>query len=157
MTNIKALDKLRAAGRNMAKGRNLENHEECNLLLVIADEIEAEVSERFVELPCDADGVPIHVGDCLQLGDTHGKVVALTYCPANGKLPWEWQCDTGDWYNTAFAYHYKPRTLEDVLKELANEVWEASCTCQTTWSDSGLDGIEERYADEIRELMGVSE
>ena len=48
----------------------------------------------------------------------------------------------------------KPRTLDDVLKELANEVWEASCTCQTTWSDSGLDGIEERYAEELRDLLG---
>lgn len=38
MSEIKALKKLRAAGRNMAKGRNLENHEECNLLFVIADD-----------------------------------------------------------------------------------------------------------------------
>lgn len=52
-------------------------------------------------------------------------------------------------------HHIKPRTLESVLADLANEVWEASCTCQTTWSDSGLDGIEKKYADEIRELMEV--
>ncbi|MBQ1449996.1 MAG: hypothetical protein IIZ12_03570, partial [Eggerthellaceae bacterium] len=49
--------------------------------------------------------------------------------------------------------HVKPDPLKELLSELANEVWEASCTCQTTWSDSGLDGIEERYANRIRELM----
>ena len=51
MSEIKALETLHTAARNMAKGRNLESHEECNLLLLIADEIEAEIAERFVELP----------------------------------------------------------------------------------------------------------
>ena len=79
------------------------------------------VKEHYMKLPVDADGVPIHIGDYLQLGETHGEVVALTYCPANGELPWEWQCDTGDWYNTAFAHHTKPRTVEDVLGEYRSE------------------------------------
>ena len=88
----------------------------------LINSIQAEVDEKYMLLPVDADGVPIHMGDTLQLGDTRGEVVALTYCPANGKLPWEWQCDTGDWYNTAFARHVKPRTVEDVLLDLTNEV-----------------------------------
>lgn len=48
---MKSIDKLRTAARNMAKGRNLENHEECNLLLVIADEIEAEIGRDYMKLP----------------------------------------------------------------------------------------------------------
>lgn len=36
---LESLEKLRTAARNMAKGSNLENHDECNLLLIIADEI----------------------------------------------------------------------------------------------------------------------
>lgn len=154
MSEIKAPDKLRKWVRATREdglgpmGTSLSELDE------IADEIEAEIAERYMELPVDANGAPIRVGDYLELGDTRGEVVALTYCPSNGKLPWEWQCDTGDWYNTAFAHHAKPRTLESILAELANEVWEASCTCQTTWGDSGLDGIEARYADEIRAMLG---
>ena len=150
MVEIKALDELREYAEQCCPA--YEDYDAR--MMEIADEIEAEIAEKYMELPVDADGVPIRVGDYLQLGETRGEVVAITYCPSNGKLPWEWQCDTGDWYNTAFARHVKPRTLESVLADLANEVWEASCTCQTTWSDSGLDGIEKRYADEIREMIG---
>ena len=118
MSEIKALDVLREL---IEKSRH--EYEMGNVSYVvgfndIADYIEAEIAERFMELPVDADGEPIRIGDYLQLGNTSGEVVALTYCPSNGKLPWEWQCDTDDWYNTAFARHIEPRTLEDVLKEL---------------------------------------
>ena len=43
-----SIEKLRTAARNMAKGMNLEEHEECNLLLIIADEIEREIAEKYV-------------------------------------------------------------------------------------------------------------
>lgn len=151
MSELESIGKLRAAGRNMAKGRNLENHEECNLLLVIADEIEAEVAESYMRLPLDADGVPIRVGETLQLGDTRGKVVALTYCPSNGKLPWEWQCDTGDWYNTAFAHHVKPRTLEDVLREMLDREGDGIGLREF---NRDFDAFVEHYADEIRAMFG---
>ena len=115
----------------------------------LIDEIEREIDERFMELPVDADGVPIHMGDTLQLGDTRGEVVALNYCPNNGKLPWEWQCDTGNWYNTAFARHVKPRTVEDVLEEFlhasADVCAEANCELEEQIA---------KYADELRELLG---
>jgi len=45
---IESIEKLRTSARNMAKGSNLANHEECNLLLIIADEIEAEIAERYM-------------------------------------------------------------------------------------------------------------
>lgn len=116
---------------------------------VLIDEIEREIAEKYIELPVDADGVPIRVGDYLQLGDTRGEVVALTYCPSNGKLPWEWQCDTGDWYNTAFAYHVKPRTVEDVLEEFLHTAADA---CAET--NRELEEQISKYADELRELLG---
>lgn len=141
MSNIKTLDRL------------MEFVEEDALLAEMIEDVRDEISERFIELPVDADGVPIHVGDCLQLGDTRGEVAALTYCPANGKLPWEWQCDTGDWYNTAFAYHIKPRTLEDVLAAFAAELH----SDRIDSLDRRIERCAARYAAEIRELMGVSE
>ncbi|MBQ6411165.1 MAG: hypothetical protein IJI16_04365, partial [Atopobiaceae bacterium] len=66
---MEGIEKLRTAARNMAKGRNLEEHEECNLLLVIADEIEREIAEKYMELPVDTDGVPIKPGDIMQFRD----------------------------------------------------------------------------------------
>ena len=88
-------------------------------LIKLIDAIEREIAEKYMLLPVDAYGVPIRVGDTLQLGDTRGEVIALTYRPNNGELPWEYQCDTGGWYNTAFARHAKPRTVEDVLREFS--------------------------------------
>lgn len=111
----------------------------------IADAIEREIAEKYMELPVDADGVPIHVGDYLQLGNMRSKVVALRYRPANGELPWEWQCDTGDWYNTAFAHHVKPRTLRDILFDFMRD-------CET--SELGNSELVEKYEVELRELLG---
>lgn len=102
------------------------------------------LESQYMELPTDADGVPIHIGDYLQLSETRGHVVALTYCPCN-ELPWEWQCDSdGDWYNTAFTLHAKPRTVEDVLREYGDAVdrlGQANVDMST-------------YADELREMLG---
>lgn len=38
-----------------------------NKVIEIADEIERENSEKYMELPVDADGVPIRVGDKMEL------------------------------------------------------------------------------------------
>lgn len=144
MSEIKALNELRTA----AKGRNLENHEECNLLLIIADEIEAEIAERYMLAPVDADGVPIRIGDYLKLGKTHGHVIALTYSQYD-ELPWEWQCDSNsDWYNTKFTRHAEPRTVEDVLMDVMSDFADAD------FNDETLETITARYADEIRDMLG---
>lgn len=137
---MESIEKLRAAGRNMAKGRNLENHEECNLLLVIADEIEAEISEKFVELPCDAEGVPIRCDDVME-GVTRWegerfKVYCMEIYPDG-----HWEVtddDTCDSIRATECRHYKPRTVEDVLQDAGVSV-----------------AAIEDVAAEIRELMGV--
>lgn len=157
MTNIKALDRLRAAGRNMAKGRNLENHEECNLLLVIADEIEAEIVERFVELPVDADGVLIHVGDVVQgLGDA-GPVQHVELWDDGWVVVFEFAPGQFTRYSGDAVRHYKPRTIEDVLREFAEEVYASHADFISIDGENAylLAAINET-ADEIRELTGVS-
>lgn len=150
MTSMESIGKLREL-RDEAASKMVDNPRwVCARAEEIADEIEREIAECYMELPKDADGVPIRVGDTLQLGDTRGKVVALTYCPDNGKLPWEWQCDTGDWYNTAFARHVKPRTVEDVLEEFLHAAADA---CAET--NRELEEQIAKYADELRDLMEV--
>ena len=194
---MESIEKLRTAARNMAKGMNLEEHEECNLLLVIADEIERERKQRinelngaicerdgrigsyerrntelndalkaickhfgvsvewsaedaakkvlealerdYMRLPCDADGVPIHVGDVLEYDygdDVRGTrmVCALIYDGTRSKEfdggIWDFEFDDdyeGDSRNVHCMSdfyecnrHVKPRTLTDVLADLFN-------------------------------------
>ena len=63
MSEIKALEKLREMSVPDRKGIEV-------FMKAVADEIQAEVDERFMELPLDADGVPIHLDDMLEI--THG-------------------------------------------------------------------------------------
>ena len=143
---MNALEKLRTAGRNMAKGRNLENHEECNLLLVIADEIEAEVAERYIARPLDADGAPVGIGDELtrpMIGSKAYEVEELRY---DGRV-W-WFESSGGCYACDCASHVKPDPLKELLYEFVGD-----------YADSSGPGYDEecvsRYADRIRELMEV--
>lgn len=121
-------------------------------MIEIADAIEAEIKSRYMLLPVDADGAPIRCGDEVTTDALWNEkwsvfAVASDY----------WVDVDGCTHKPCATHHAKPDPLKELLSELANEVWEASCTCQTTWSDSGLDGIEERYAERIRELMEVDE
>ena len=168
---MESIEKLRTAARNMAKGRNLEEHEECNLLLVIADEIERERKQRinelngaicerdgrigsyerrntelndalkaickhfgvsvewsaedaakkvlealerdYMRLPCDADGVPIHVGDSIEYPNgTHDVVRFIT---VNDNVP---TFNESGWVASK-CRHVKPRTVDDVMSEYA--------------------------------------
>ena len=47
-------------------------------LLECADEIQAEIDSRYMLLPVDAVGVPIHVGDEVVDYETPRRVVAVT-------------------------------------------------------------------------------
>lgn len=121
-------------------------------LMGIIDEIEAEIAERYMELPVDADGVPIHVGHLIEYGfkgerlevthiglTKHGDPT-IAYRRPNGTL--DSSCIGSE------CRHVKPRTVEDVLEDMLIEKDE---TDLCTW------GFISKYADEIRELLGVSE
>lgn len=106
------------------------------------DEIEAEITERYMDLPKDADGVPIHVGDKMQCHGCEPFIVcavapAVIHTWAEVKLG---ERITTYNYEPSQCTHYKPRTIEDVLM------------------DSGVSvAAIEDVAAEIRELLGVSE
>ena len=112
-----------------------------------ADEIEREVSERYMLLPVDADGVPIHMDDMLK-SETASKpfiVESMTFADSwtvwdreNGATRWPSEC-----------HHVKPRTIEDVLRDCCNE-WNEHCGSE--WEQ----GVYAKYADELRS-MGVGE
>ena len=118
------------------------------------DEIEAEIAERYMKLPVDADGVPIHVGDeMMQDGEKIGTVTAVGYHgePRAWVLPYKKNVSIS--YFAIGITHYKPRTLEDVLDDLmADDEWASEKDYQTIKSD-----LIEKYAAEIRELLGLVE
>lgn len=118
-----------------------------------ADEIEREVSERYMPLPVDADGVPIRVGDLIEFGSKgerlevthigwtrHGDPT-ISYRRPNGTL--DCSCIGSE------CRHVKPRTIEDVLRDCCNE-WNEHCGSE--WEQ----GVYAKYADELRS-MGVGE
>ena len=114
-------------------------------LEMVVDDIEKEISERYVLLPVDADGVPIHVGDSITLPNGSRDNVRFITIREHDMVFNERGWVPGK------CTHTKPRTLEDVLHDFANEAeWEQS-------SDS-YEEIESRlitlYAAEIREMIG---
>ena len=145
MSEIKTLEELRHHAHVLKGGST-----DFNELFEIADRIKAEIAERFMELPVDADGVPIRIGDTVHEVDVRVpiEVMSLTFyedcvdvnvCGMNPNL----------------LRHVKPRTLESILCDAFADV---SCMG---------DGIvrtfkpDEPYvaelAAEIRELLGVGE
>lgn len=141
---MESIEKLRTSARNMAKGSNLANHEECNLLLIIADEIEREIESRYMELPCDADGVPIHVGDMVSLNGREPFEVGGVRDTRN-----QWHVfpyDLQRWYAPLDLHHVKPRTVEDVLRDLVDGIGSVDFDALTAIGEA---------ADEIRRLMEV--
>lgn len=127
---------------------------ECDRLSVAI----ADMEQTHMKLPLDADGVPIRPGERLtfEMNDP-GMCTGYDFMLREGRWILVVRDSEGRggcrFLAADKARHVKPETVESLLQELADEVWEASCTCQTTWSDSGLDGIAERYAERVRKAM----
>ena len=157
MSEIKALDKLREYVDKQREEYNNHNVSFVWQLYTIADEIEAEIADNYMRLPCDADGVPIHGGDRLECHANGYEGTFTVFAIGNntvvGNHDIEWIRDNpGKWFHVALScHHVKPRTLENVLTEML---------------DRNTDGVGYRefngdfqafvshYADEIRELLG---
>lgn len=135
MTTIKAVEKL----REWANDR-LDGYAHADAVR-LADEIEAEIEERYMELPVDADGVPIRVGDVMVDYKTPRNVVAVA--PDSFMMD---GYETDSFYRPGLAKNHRhvKRTLEDVLSDFAAEVENDRNTIETA----------RKYADEIRELLG---
>ena len=81
----------------------------------IADEIEREIAEKYMELPVDADGVPIRVGDLVAAQDKQPFKVRAFQLDALGWFAIE---RLGSQWNVNQLHHVKPRTITDVLADL---------------------------------------
>lgn len=105
-------------------------------ILQMLEAIEAEVAERYIELPVDADGVPVKLGDILYADDTDRFAVhEIIYYKG------ERYTINGYWLELFEFHHVKPRAVEDVLRELRDE-------SRQDQRDFDLSA----YADELREM-----
>lgn len=103
------------------------------------DGLERDVEERYLELPVDADGVPWHIGDVIE---GHGELRCMSI-NCNG---WTFASSTA--IDPSIHRHVKPRTIEDVLRD----VWkEALDYAKSDMWRSPDEVFAERAAD-IREL-----
>ncbi len=75
------------------------------------------IDAETVELPKDADGVTIHVGDTLD-GYNETTVVKRLTLDDDG---WFMTCENGFWFDfTAFTHHHEP-TVEEVMQEMLEQ------------------------------------
>ena len=136
---LKSIEKLRDTVTTFAA--------QCDVgwMLNGLDQIESEIAERYMELPVDADGVPIRVGDELY----NGEVIAFGGLAEGGVVFVHRGFEDGNYILEAFAsnvtHHVKQRTIEDVLREMIHEY---ACTDLTTEQTAA------KYAAEIRDLLG---
>ena len=82
-------------------------------LLAIADRIDAALAERYVELPKDADGVPIRVGDVMRDG--------TVTCIRDAGKGWEIVLDYWGSHQPCDVTHHHEPTVEDVLQKLLEQ------------------------------------
>lgn len=147
MSNIKALDMLR---EKIQLDVNNPWSDLKGELLAMCDKVEREVSERYIPLPVDMDGVPIHYGDSLSYCGEHGgtvtcKVSNMEYRERSyGEA--DWLVNAAGWVFPGDTAHVNPRTIEDVLRDCCNE-WNEHCG--NDWEQS----VYAKYADEIRGLL----
>lgn len=110
---MESVDKLRGWASQFT-GPYKTNERQLNDL---ADAIEAEVAERYIELPTDINDAPVRVGDIMSDGEYVFRVERISYY---GGATWSVLDDVG----TAWAacdIHHKPTTVEDVLWECCKE------------------------------------
>ena len=130
---------------------------------VLADEIEREVAEKYMLLPVDADGVPIHVGDVLHTTehDGHGNVnvdfIASGYTTEHSDGMGELMVmnDECTEFYVRNCRHVKPDPVKELLEEFADKipfVWDGDKP-KESWP---YDSLMNEYAAKIREAVSAS-
>lgn len=172
---MESIDKMREWARGLTNSnpdKNIVSPEfvaqACgHKALLIADEIEREIAEKYMELPLDADGVPIRVGDKLECHangyDGTFTVFAIGNNVVVGDHDVGWiMRNPSKWFHVAlFCTHVEPRTLEDVLRDCVMQ----SMTVDRVVNGIPVLGIDETMfgdwiaenEDELRELLGGDE
>ena len=139
MNNIVALDNLRKLASDFQS--DVYKRDEADYVLEIADEIEREISERYVLLPCDADGEPWTLETERFIDDT-GRKVKFSGLQVDREGRWK-ILSICVWHDPSLCRHVKPDPLKELLEELVSEA-----------RDDSRDFSVEPWCDAVRDLMG---
>lgn len=154
MESIRHLRNVLVKGRKYRFNSGAEFYEAMDKAI---EGIEREIAEHYMELPTDADGVPIKVGDeCWDKDTAEGfEVSSIEW---NGVCWSAWSVpETRHLENRVM--HHKPRTLEDVLASYrfdAQNIYEDP-TLNGNQRVDELEALDDKVAAEIRELLEVGE
>ncbi len=118
----------------------LVSNSECDRLLALADRIDAEM----VELPKDADGVPVHVGDTVW-GCISGMQMAVRQLRLTDR--WAISTDAGLMPKASAVTHARPDSFERIADELDEQAGSLTKDGYTRQEDAIHD-----FADRIRKL-----
>lgn len=142
---IESIEKLRGYAPH-----HPELYAVCN---AAADEIEAEIAERYIELPVDADGVPIRIGDLVTHPFFEGSREVRSLTKEQRNPYWHLGVDGGK-VTAHTCRHAKLRTIEDVLHDFAKDVLSMNRNRFAESPDEIHIPDGAKYADELREMMG---
>lgn len=152
MDELESITQLREWTAHIGENQHLGEltHMGVRGLRAIADAIERELNDRYVELPVDAEGAPVRVGDsCVdKFGNEKFVVSSVEW---NG-LCWSAWSVPEKRHICTNVVHGSPRTLEGLLREYGERVLRSG----HQW---GLDAQRAIIdcAEEIRELLGVDD
>lgn len=149
---MESIEKLRKMDEGMlvplGNGQYVPDHSHNE----IADEIEAEIAERYIELPVDVNGERWSVTD-KQFIDEMGNIRELLGIEYDtNEQCWGLRYLESRYLDTFSPYgcrHVKPRTLEDVLRD----VWKEAIDYAKSDIWRSPDEVFAERADEIRGLL----
>lgn len=103
----------------------------------IADRIDEAIASEYVRLPRDADGVPIRVGDVMEVKfEPKRKPFAVSFVGERSVAFWvDGQPDLKsiNLDNVLVIHHHEP-TVEDVLRDVVT-------LCHNTWKEGSITGL----------------
>ncbi len=114
----------------------------------LRDTKDRELSEEhgLVRLPTDADGEYIHIGDVMEWCDS-GET--LTVEGIGRDVLFYIDGENAEWTAARNKRHHHEPTVEDVLREFTDEVWNRCCEGATA-SDSGINELVAECAAKLR-------
>ena len=119
----------------------------------IADEIEAEIAERFIELPTDADGVPWTLETESFVDDT-GRKVKFSGLQVDRKGRWE-IINVCVCHDPSLCSHIKQDPLKELLNEYVDEMIcidrNVKTACERLDEETNCTEV---FVKRIRELLG---
>ncbi len=146
MNSTEIIDHLDVVGKFMLHADWLDSWHKA--FDAACDEIEREIAERYIELPVDADGVPIRLGDLVTHPFLEGSREVRSLTKEQGSPYWCLGVDEGE-VTAHTCRHVKPRTIEDVLEDFAADDMMEALERASLFEESIA-----KYAAELREMLG---